>query len=883
MKKILPFLLCLISLGFSYAQTTFQGRVTDSLDNPVPLANVYLQPAQKQVVVAYAITDNNGHYAFTYAKPGAYTLNISALGYKTQVFPVQIDSLNPEKSIVVNTVMQTQKTELAEVIVNANLPVVVKKDTISFKADAYANGTERTAEELLKKIPGLEVNSQGQISVNGKSIEKVMVDGDDLFEKGYSLLTKNLNAGVIDRVEVYEHYSDNPLLKGVEDSDNVALNLTLKEDKKQQLFGNANAGIATDEFYEHRLNLISFQKKSKHYFFGNANNTGYDPAGDLSGISGNTFTSGRRPADGHEAPNVMNLSAGRPNLKNSYINFNNAEMATLSSIFTLNEKTKLQTLGFFSGDENDFFRDQQFEFFGPGDPFVNTEDYKLRKKTKNGFFKADLTSNLSKNKLFEYSGNIRLGNQNTKTSLLFNNEPINEKLTSNPLSVDQYLSYTIKQKTNKAFIAQAHYKYDEKPINYAADTFLLGALFDKQDFKATAQQSLAISQIATAELRWITDKQKSNWEWAAGFKHISDRLGNNIFLGEEEDLQEFPFGNELNFQQQNIFLSGRYRQSFGRLKTSVKGNLHQLFTKQDDQNGVSRKNPLYWSGNFDAEYKFSNISILMATYSFNQNNAQLLQVADGFYLTDYRSLNRGFGNFQQLQNQFLFVNYAYGGYLNGFTFNTSFIYSREADYFSSKVLFDPNFTVSETALLSNRESYSFNFQSDYYIKSISNNLKSKFGYTQSRFQNFVNQSGLRDIESQNLNFGFEMRSAFLGFFNYHFGSEWQYSEIEFDGKNTRTDNLSFLDLYLNLNKSLTIKMANDRYFFGNIDGNSDFYFSEVSALYKPQKNNWDFELKAHNIFNTNNLQNSNISDSSTSTTDFRLLSRYLIFKIGFRF
>lgn len=883
MIKYLFLLILFSSFGFANAQTTFQGTVTDSLGNPVPLANVYLQPAQKQVVVAYAITDNDGRYSFSYKKPGTYSLNISALGFKTQVFPAQIDSLNPEKKIEVSAVLQAEKTELEEVIVNANLPVVVKKDTISFKADAYADGTERSAEELLKKIPGLQVNDQGQISVNGKSIEKVMVDGDDLFEKGYSLLTKNLNAGVIDRVEVYEHYSDNPLLKGVEDSDKVALNLTLKEDKKELLFGNANAGIATDGFYEHRLNLISFQKKSKHYFFGNANNTGYDPAGDLSGISGNTFVSGRRPADGHDAPDLMNLSAGRPNLKNSYINFNNAEMATLSSIFSLSEKTKLQTLGFFSGDENDFFRNQQFDFFGPGEPFVNTENYRLRKKTKNGFFKADLTTDFSKKARLEYSGNIRVGNQNTQTNLLFNEQPINEKLTSNPLSVDQYLSYTLKQKQNKALIAEAHYKYDEKPINYAADTFLLGKLFDNQSFNSTSQKVLVINQIAAAELRWITDKQKSNWEWKLGFKHISDRLGNRIFLGEENDLQEFPFGNSLTFEQQDIFVSGRYRQNFGKLKTSLKGEFHQLFTKQDDPNGVNKKNPLFWSGYFDAEYKFSNISTLMATYSFNQNNAQLLQVADGFYLTDYRSLNRGFGNFQQLQNQFLFVNYTYGGYLNGLTFNTSFIYSREADYFSSRVLFDPDFTVSEAALLDNRESYSLNFQSDYYIKSLSNNLKSKFGYTQSRFQNFINQSGLRNIESQNINFGFEIRSAFLGFFNYHFGSEWQYSEIEFDGKITRTDNLSFLDLYFNLSKSFTFKMANDRYFFGNIDGDSNFYFSELSALFRPQKSNWDFELKAHNIFNTNNLQNSNISDSSTSTTDFRLLSRYLIFKIGFRF
>lgn len=881
MAKNLLLFLFLLGMAFSNAQTTFSGKVTDSLGQSVPMANVFLQPQGKTLVMAYAITDNNGFYSFTYTKPGNYTLNISSLGYKLVAIAVAIDSL--PKEITHNVSLFAQKTELKEVIVNAQMPVVVKKDTISFKADAYADGTERSAEELLKKIPGLEVDSQGQIKVNGKSIEKVMVDGDDLFQKGYKLLTKNLNAGVIDRVEVYDHYSENPLLKGVEDSEKVALNLTLKEDKKQQLFGNANAGLATDDFYEHRLNLISFLKKSKHYFFGNANNTGFDPAGDIRGISGNTFTSGSHPADGHEAPELMSIFAGRPNLKPGYINFNNAEMASLTSIFNLSEKTKLQTMGFFTGDENDFFRDQVFDFFGPGDPFTNTENYKLRSKTKRGVFKADLTSNLSKKARLEYSGNVSLGNQNTSTALLFNNSPINENLTSNPLSVDQYAGYTLKLKENKALIAEAHYKYDEKPLSYVADTFLLGDLFGGQQFSKTLQEALAINQTFAAELRWISDYDKYNWEWKTGLKYVSDQLDNSIFLGDEKAMQAAPFGNRLGFEQQEVFITGRYRRNLGRLKLSVKGSLHQLFTKQDNPADLNRKNPLFWSGNVDAEYKFSPISTLMASYSFNQNNAPLLQIANGFILNDYRTLTGGFGNFQQLQNQFLFVNYTYGGYLSGLTFNTSFIYNREADYFSSRSFLNPDFSQSESILLNNREMYSVNFGSDYYIKKLSNNLKTKLGYTNSRFQNFVNESGIRAIESRNIKVGIEVRSAFLGVFNYHIGTEWQYAEIEFGDKTTRTDNLSFLDLYFNLNKSFTVKVANDRYFFGNIDGNSDFYFTELSALYKPPKSAWDFELKGHNLFNTNNLKNSNISDNATSFTDFRLLPRYLMFKIGFRF
>ncbi|MDT8414677.1 MAG: carboxypeptidase-like regulatory domain-containing protein [Flavobacteriaceae bacterium] len=868
------------------AQTVFKGIVTDSLGKVMPLTNIYLQPNSSTVIVAFSITDSNGYYEFSYDKSGIYQLNITSLGFSPQQIAVVIDSLNPPKQLINNVRLQTQKMELNEVIVNANLPVVVKKDTISFKADAYADGTETVVEDLLKKIPGLEVDSRGNIKVNGKSIEKVMVDGDDLFEKGYQLLTKNLNAGVIDRIEVYDHYSDNPLLKDVEDSEKVALNLTLKGDKKQRLFGNATLGGGTDDFYENRLNLISFQKNSKHFFFGNLNNTGLDPTGDISQMSGNSFASGNRPADTNKAPEVMSLMAARPSLKDAYINFNNAEMASLSSITSLSEKTKLKTLVFFTADENDFFRDQTLEFFGPGEAFTNTEDYRLRKKTKLGFVKTDLTSNLSKTKLLEYSGNISFGNQKTNTQLLFNGSPTRENLDHDPLSIDQYLSYTSKLRKNRALVLSAQYVHDEKPQSYVADTFLLGKLFPNNTTATrTAQHATATTNAFATEARWITNNGSSNWELIAGYYYASDRLNNTLLLGDKNALQPVDslYRNRLNLNQNNFYTSARYRRNIGRLKIFAKAEIHQLFTQVENDITSKQTNPLYWNGQVSGEYKFSNISSLTASYNFNTNNSSLLNVSDGFVLNDYRNLSSGFGKFEQLQNQFLFVNYVYGGFLSGFTLNSSFVYNRESEYFGNISRIEPEFSTSELALLRNRESYSYNLQSDYYIKALSSNLKGKFNYTNTHFQNFVNQSGKRSIESQNINFGGELRSAFLGFFNYHIGSEWQYSEVKFGGKSTRTDNLTFLDLYFNIHKNTIIKLQNDRYFFGNLDSDSSFYFTELSVQYKLKESGMSFELVGHNLLNTNNLRNSNIGDTSTSLTDFRLLPRYVMLKAGFRF
>ena len=147
-------------------------------------------------------------------------------------------------------------------------PITIKKDTIVFDAKSFLQGNELVVEDLLKKIPGLNVLTDGTIKIGNQEVEKVMIDGDDFFEKGYKIVTKNMPVNPIDKVEVYQNYSNNKHLKGIENSEKVALNLTLKEDAKRIWFGNifGGYGLVSENRYEFRANLMNFGKKSKHYF-----------------------------------------------------------------------------------------------------------------------------------------------------------------------------------------------------------------------------------------------------------------------------------------------------------------------------------------------------------------------------------------------------------------------------------------------------------------------------------------------------------------------------------------------------------------------------------------------------------------------------------------
>jgi hypothetical protein len=148
----------------------------------------------------------------------------------------------------IDAVLENKSIFFNEVIVQTKKPFVIRKDTISFKTNFFTDGTEQTVEALLKKIPGLQVDNEGTIKVGDQEIEKLMIDGDDLFERGYKILSKNMPAYPIEEVEILKNYSNNRLLKNIEKSNKVALNLKLDEKSKRVWFGNIETSLGNDNF-----------------------------------------------------------------------------------------------------------------------------------------------------------------------------------------------------------------------------------------------------------------------------------------------------------------------------------------------------------------------------------------------------------------------------------------------------------------------------------------------------------------------------------------------------------------------------------------------------------------------------------------------------------
>ncbi|MEI7420684.1 MAG: carboxypeptidase-like regulatory domain-containing protein [Prolixibacteraceae bacterium] len=888
MKKYTFILLLIPYLSFS--QISLSGRIFDEKKNPVAYANVFIQPDNSSSIIAYCQADGTGYYILKTSKSGKFLLNFSAMSYKTTTFPVEF---GPEsQDLTRDAVMIFEPIPLNEVIISANKSMIIKKDTIIFNAGAFAQGNERVLEDLLKKIPGLVVDDDGKISVGNREVEKVMIDGDDLFEKGYRILTKNMPAYPVSKVEVYQHYSNNKLLKGIENSEKVALNLKLKEDSKRQWFGNASLGYGPENgnHYQTYANLMNFGGKTKFYGIVSLNNVGEDATGDINFLIRPASESDEAGSIGENqnARSVIDISTFSPNLKQNRLLFNKSGVYALNAIFNPTSKVKVKTLAFFNTDENNFYN-SIFESTSIGSTsFSNFEDHRLKNTQVTGFGKIVLTDDISKNQTLEYFGKFNHSDEKKFNKLNFNDSLSNEILSNNNTLIDHKLLYTNRLRNNKVLLISGRYIYESAPQNFSLDKFYYQDLFPEDSGVSLVQQNCKNQMQFGGFAAHLMDKKKNGdlLEIKFGNEFRLDVLQSEFKLMNEKIIIDEPpmYQNYLTYSTNDIYLISKYNKQFKNFGIDFSLDFHQLFNYLKQSGKVRYQDPFFINPKIGGQWRITKNDIIITSYSYNHQNSSVLDVSNKYINTRFRSFSKGMGEFNQLNLSTFLLNYSHGNWGSKFFANSFLIYNKNHDFYSTNTIVSRNYSQSEKILLKNKSYLLFTSNIDQYLKVITSNIKINFGYSFSEYKNMVNNLDLRSIRGQNINYGLELRSSFHGWFNFHFGSKWNYCEIKTSIRNSFTDNMSFLDLALSFSKKLDLQIKGERYFFGSLDKeNNKYNFLDFEARYNVVENKLSLSLSGKNLLNTETFRNYSIDDISISRTEYKLLPRFLLIAAEYRF
>jgi hypothetical protein len=379
MRRLITLIITLLPiLGFAQAKFAgaVKGVIMDSLaEKPLQGATVVLLEPIDSSAVAYATSDANGSFTLKNLPAGAFSLSVSFTGFAPLNYAVVLSDTNA--LIKLDTIRLSPDTNQLEGVVITPPPVSIKNDTVEFRASSFKTPPNATAEDLMKRLPGVEVDRDGNITAQGEEITRIYVDGKEFFSNDPKIATKNLTADMIESIQVFDDMSDQAKFTRIDDGSRTrTINIKLKKDKKKGMFGRVLGGMGSSDRYTASGNLNLFNDNRQLSVLGGANNVnrlGFTENDLLQSIGNPNGRGGNR--------------GGAPASRNTTGAGNNGDGNTESWSAGVNyrdEWRKKVIIGanyFISGTDRDIRRNSYRQNFFPNDSasFANTDTRNLTK------------------------------------------------------------------------------------------------------------------------------------------------------------------------------------------------------------------------------------------------------------------------------------------------------------------------------------------------------------------------------------------------------------------------------------------------------------------------------------------------------------------------
>ena len=893
MKNVFLFVIFLMT-SITFAQTVrFDGIIQDEQKNPLEMANIMAVNNGTKAMDSYGITNDKGKFQLTLKPNTSYTVKISYLGMKSKEISVSTNTEN----IVQNIVMDGAGIELEGVEIVREMPVSIKGDTIVYNADSFKSGTEKKLEDVLKKLPGVEVNADGEIEVEGKKVSKLMVEGKDFFDGDTKLGVKNIPADAIDKVQVLRNYNEVSQLKGLEnDQDNVAMNIKLKSGKKNFWFGDVTAGIGVAELdsrYIINPKLFYYSPKYSINLITNFNNIGELP---LTAQDYFKFTGGFKNMmkKGGSNFNVSSNDLGISILRNNRAKEIETKFGATNFSYNPTKAWNISGFGILSVSKTDLETKSQTTILDSGDQ--QKRDEMTHQKNNLGLFK--LSSSYKPNDKFQFDYDIltKLSKQNEDTDLLRESvvsnvsslETILTQKKQDPTSVNQNLSlyYTQSDKNIFAFEAQ-HLYQDENPFynaNLRSQPFDLAGYISGQNRNDLNQDRFVKTNKVDAKLDYYyMVTPKSNFNVTLGNMYSYQNFNSHIFQmldnGNKNDLNAAENNNDVDYRFNDAFLGFHYKILTGKFTLTPGVSIHsynmtnaQLGT--DYSQSFTKVLP-----DFFALYQIKKSETLTYNFSLSNDFTDINQLAAGYVLSDYSSLFRGNRFLENATSQVHSLRYFKYNMFNFENIFANATYTKKVDAIKTKANFDginqssvPYNSNLADETLSGMGSYGRSFLKNYKASATASLNWSKF--------NNIQNNVLATTESFVQSYTVKAATNYKNLPNLEIG----YNALinQYSGSTYYTDKpFARLDYYFWNSFSFVSEYEFYHYYNGSKTVDNEYDFLSASLVYQKKDSKWEYKVSATNILNTTYLNDDSFSQFSTRVSQYTVQPRYIIFSMKY--
>lgn len=374
--SIIILLLSFIFINNTFAQNKLIIKVKNALSQPIETVNVQVIHTKSNKIVAFGVTDENGIYSTNLKENSIYKIKASYIGFEPTYIEFELIS-----NQTVEIILKENNNYLKEVVVKANSSGLKQKgDTLTYSVEKFMNGTEETLKDIIKKLPGLDINSNGQITSNGKEVDKILVDGEDFFQNQHKLATENLSSQMIKNVELIKNFKEFKSLDNNTKTNTTAININIKDEFKNKITGNIQTAVGYSQKYKFHTNLFSFRKKTKTTIISGLNNTGeqnftmYDYYKLLDGNKNFDETS-----SGVEIPNQDDIPKFL--LTNNNAKSRKTKFVAFNSVYTPNQKLKIYIYSIFNNSKQIQEQTLKQDYIFADIPFSNTEINSISEKS----------------------------------------------------------------------------------------------------------------------------------------------------------------------------------------------------------------------------------------------------------------------------------------------------------------------------------------------------------------------------------------------------------------------------------------------------------------------------------------------------------------------
>ncbi|QTD38988.1 carboxypeptidase-like regulatory domain-containing protein [Polaribacter batillariae] len=915
MKKLLLLAIFMVSF-ITTAQVKLTGVVKDSIGTPLEMANVLAINKTTKKMASYGFTDAKGNYKLDLDKNSTFDVKISYIGMKTSEFEITTKTENLVKNITL-----FEDNSLDEITIVSKMPVTIKGDTIVYNADSFKNGSERKLEDVLEKLPGVEINDAGQIEVEGKVVEKITVDGKEFFSGDTKLASKNIPSNAVDKIQVLRNYGDVNQLRGVQNNqDRVAINIKLKEGKKNFWFGDvtAGAGSAPDEtLYLFQPKLFYYSPKYTVNVIGDINNLG-DVVLNRSDLR--SFGSNFRSQSPSNGTNISIASAGIGFLTAGGRNANkiNTKLSALNLSYSPNKKLDLSGFLIFSSNSNEQRNIRDIDYVDPSTP----DD-----------FVDNITNQTSNSGLFRFSSIYRknINNQlNYNVSGRFSNEfktesadsrvlsDITERERATPYTINQDFSYFYTANENNIFALEVkHLLQDEDPFYVASlendpnnnddadndgfDDAAESLGLDRSNLFYNLEQDRKVkSNQLDAKLDYYHIlNSKSNLNFVAG-TILSKQNFNSRFFQILDNGNEFTPNptingipdpqttNDTEYNFTDIYAGVRYRLKAG-IFTITPGVTVHSYNSNNTQYGTEyfKDKFLEVLPEFEAIAQFKRSESLTFTYKKEINFTDVNQIARGIVANNYNSFFAGNANLVNASRHNASLFYRSFNLFNNTNVFARVSYNKTANQVNRNTIFEPGSVVSSSTNLNspfdNESIFAFANAGKRFGK-IQTSIGANYSFSKTyQFINTLENTNESLNRGLNARIGTNFRKAPNVTLRYR---------VNFSDQ----DNTARPAVVKSVTHAPSIDF--DAYIWDSVTLTSDFTFNEVRqggskqssfniwnaklAYRKDKDAKWEYELVGNNLLGTGSETSVNQGLFSFTVNERFILPRFVSFRVRYQ-